>query len=102
MNSLLKYIVHKIWLITLLALVLVAVYVSLGRVMLPRLHQYQEPIKTYLSEKMGSPVYFEQLQGEAKAKLEKMAKQKKAKAEETKEEKASAKDDSQEAEEENE
>ena len=63
MNSLLKYIVHKIWLITLLALVLVAVYVSLGRVMLPRLHQYQEPIKTYLSEKMGSPVYFEQLQG---------------------------------------
>ncbi|MCF7982195.1 MAG: hypothetical protein K9K86_09435, partial [Pseudomonadales bacterium] len=64
MNSILKYIVHKIWLIAVLALVMVAVYVSLGRVMLPRLHQYQEPLQSYLSQKLGSPVHFEQLQGD--------------------------------------
>ncbi|MEZ5146228.1 MAG: 30S ribosomal protein S1 [Bacteroidales bacterium] len=58
--------------------------------------------KTTLGDIEALATLKQDMEDEAKAKLEKMAKQKKAKAEETKEEKASAKDDSQEAEEENE
>jgi len=62
-NSLVKLVVRKIWLVTALALVLVAVYVSLGRLMLPRLHQYQAPLENYLSEQLGGAVQVDALQG---------------------------------------
>ena len=58
MNSLLKYIVHKIWLITLLALVLVAVYV--GRVMTASISRASLRL---ISEKWAARFILEQLQG---------------------------------------
>lgn len=64
MNALIKFVVHKIWLITVLLLVLLAVYVSLGRMLLPRLNQYQAPIQDYLSQRLGAEVAFNNLRGQ--------------------------------------
>lgn len=64
MNSLLKFVVHKIWLIAVLSLIVVAVYVSLGRVMLPRLHQYQGELESYLSQQLGARLEMQHLEGD--------------------------------------
>ena len=56
-------IVKKVWTLAIILLVALAVYVSLGRVMLPRVAQYQSQIQSYLSEKLGAPVSFQQLSG---------------------------------------
>lgn len=64
MNAILARVVQKIWLLAVASLVMVAVVVSLGRVMLPRLHQYQESIQTYLSSALNAPVTFDHLAGD--------------------------------------
>lgn len=48
--------VRAVWMIAITALLLVAVYVSLGRMMLPRLAHYQQPIEAWLSNELAVEV----------------------------------------------
>ena len=59
----LRYAVNSIWAVAIIALLLFTVYVSLGRVMMPQLHQYQTQLEDYLSETTGLMVGIGQLQG---------------------------------------
>lgn len=47
------FLVRAVWIIAITALLLVAVYVSLGRMMLPSLAHYQQPIEIWLSNALA-------------------------------------------------
>ncbi len=55
-KKLLAKIVRIIWVIVILVILVAASYQSLGRVMLPRLPQYQQYIEDYISDRLGSRV----------------------------------------------
>lgn len=63
-NSLGANIARKIWAAFVVALMLLAVYVSVGRIVMPRLDNYQAQIETVLSDRLGMQVVVQSLQGE--------------------------------------
>jgi len=63
-NSVGASIVRKIWVAFVAALMLLAVYVSVGRIAMPRLGNYQTQIEAVLSERLGIQVTAQSLQGE--------------------------------------
>ena len=62
-KTLLATIVRLIWVTVILVILVAASYESLGRVMLPRLPQYQSQIEDYVSERLGGEVKVGSLAG---------------------------------------
>jgi uncharacterized protein (TIGR02099 family) len=56
-------IVRYLWIILITGLMLVAAYVSIGRIVMPRLANYQAPIEAALTERLGMRVKVQSLQG---------------------------------------
>ena len=63
-NSLGANIARKIWAALVVALMLLAVYVSVGRIVMPRLGNYQTQIEAALSDRLGMQVAAQSLQGD--------------------------------------
>lgn len=56
-------IVRYLWIILITGLMLIAAYVSIGRIVMPRLVNYQAPIEAALTERLGMQVKAQSLQG---------------------------------------
>ena len=63
MIKFLRILVNGIWTVAIVAVLVLGTYVSLGRVMMPQLHQYQVELEDYLSDVSGVMVEIGQLQG---------------------------------------
>jgi len=60
---LLKIAVYSVWFSTITLLLLLAVYVSLGQVMMPQVHQYRGWLEQTLSDQTGTRITIRQLTG---------------------------------------
>ncbi|TVP57359.1 MAG: hypothetical protein EA349_06575 [Halomonadaceae bacterium] len=62
-QRLLRQVANLVWGLTLLALLLVALYVGLGRQMMANLHHYTEQLEYTIASQIGRPVSIDQLSG---------------------------------------